>query len=239
MRPYNDNETKGAQVERMFDGIAPRYDLLNHLLSLGIDRIWRRRVVKMMTAQPPTRVLDLAAGTGDMSIAVAKRFPDARVTAADASHGMLEVAERKIASKRLADRVDFVHVSAEDLPFSDGDFDAVTVAFGVRNFDDMDKGLSEMCRVLKRGGVACILEFSTPHGKIFGALFRFYFHRVMPFVGRLVSGDSSAYRYLPESVDEFPPPQEFMAIMERNGCRDCRAKSLTGGVAMIYTGVKY
>lgn len=184
------------------------------------------------------RILDLATGTADLAIAMARRIPQARVTGGDISEGMLALGRGKVERAGLSDRITLVTARAEELPFADGAFDTVTAAFGVRNFADVGRGLAEMSRVLKPDGRVFILEFSTPRSKIFGTLYRFYFNRVLPLIGGLVSKDLSAYTYLPGSVAEFPAPVEFMRMMECVGFAECRAESLTGGVAYIYTGTK-
>lgn len=236
MKPYNSEETKKSQVRRMFDSIAHSYDLLNHLLSLGIDRRWRRRAVRMVSAAAPHDILDLATGTGDMAIALAKANPQAAVRGVDLSANMVGEGCRKVEAQGLAGRVKLSVGDAEALDLPEESFDAVTVAFGVRNFGDIEAGLREMRRVLRNGGMVCILEFSTPRGRIFGPLYRFYFHRVLPVVGGWISRDRKAYEYLPSSVDEFPEPGEFLRIMDRVGLSQNRYVTLMGGIARIYTG---
>ncbi len=288
MKPYDDARPKGAQVEAMFDGIAPVYDRLNDIMSFGIARRWRRAVVNAcanvklevrcddnVTDTVPLRILDLATGTGDMAIALARRFPEAKITGADPSEGMLDIARKKAAkyvrhsvmSKRdLASErsftvrvemtnedtdsvssqtnsccsagIDFVTAEAERLPFGDEVFDMVTAAFGVRNFHDIQQGLSEIYRVSRKGGSVFILEFSTPHSRIFGSLYRFYFHRILPRIGAMLSKDRRAYTYLPDSVDEFPAPAKFTQMLREAGFNDVEARSLTGGVAYIYKGTR-
>lgn len=188
--------------------------------------------------QTHNHVLDLATGTGDMAIALARALPKAAVTGADLSEGMLALARQKAAKAGLAERIAFEAGEAESLPFGDAGFDAVTVAFGVRNFHDIAAGLREMHRVLRPGGMALVLEFSTPRGKIFGPLYRFYFRHVLPRIGGWVSRDRSAYEYLPGSVDGFPEPQAFAGMMSDAGFGDCRMRKMTGGIAYIYTAKK-
>lgn len=236
MKPYNSEETKKSQVRRMFDSIAHSYDLLNHLLSMGIDRRWRRRAVRMVSAAAPRDILDLATGTGDMAIALAKANPQAAVAGLDLSENMVAEGRRKVEARGLGGRVRLDVGDAEAIALPEESFDAVTVAFGVRNFGDIEAGLSEMRRVLRRGGMVCILEFSTPRGRIFGPMYRFYFHRVLPVVGGWISRDRKAYEYLPSSVDEFPQPDEFLKIMDRVGLSQNRYATLMGGIARIYTG---
>lgn len=238
MKPYEGNEPKREQIRKMFDTIAPKYDTLNHLLSFGIDRRWRNRVVREVIMSNPSAILDVATGTGDMAIALACKIAKSRVDGIDISEGMIEIGRRKVAQDGLTDRVTFRNGAAESLPFTDGVYDAVTVAFGVRNFHDIPQGLSEMFRVTRSGGKVCVLEFSTPDNKIFGALYRFYFHRVLPWIGGVMSKDRKAYKYLPESVDEFPDADRFAAMMLAAGASQCRVVTLMTGVARIYIGEK-
>ncbi|MDX9751713.1 MAG: bifunctional demethylmenaquinone methyltransferase/2-methoxy-6-polyprenyl-1,4-benzoquinol methylase UbiE [Flavobacteriales bacterium] len=234
--PYANDGSKREQVERMFDRISPRYDLLNRLLSLGIDQRWRRRVVRRLGRDRVQHLLDVATGTGDLAIMAAGRVP--RVTGADISAGMLEQGRRKVAARGLQDRITLQQADSVQLPWPDGTFDAVTVAFGVRNFAELERGIAEMRRVLRPGGMLHVLEFSKPRRTPFKQLFRFYFHRVMPFVGRLVSRDPAAYTYLPESVEAFPEGPAFVAILARCGFHEAHAHALTGGVATHYTARK-
>lgn len=234
---------KKQRIGQMFDDIAPTYDLLNHLLSLGIDRGWRRRAVEMAARflQGRSRtplILDVATGTGDLAIALARSIPGAVVTGVDISENMLAAGGRKVAAKGLEERIVLQSGDAEALAFEDGSFDLVTVGFGVRNFGDTAAGLREMRRVLKPGGRCLIIEFSEPGRSLFALLYRFYFHRVLPLLGRLVSRDGAAYRYLPRSVDGFPPPPRFAEMLAEAGFGSVRIKKLTFGVAHIYEGVK-
>lgn len=232
------SETKKNMVRDMFDHIAPTYDRLNHLLSFGIDRLWRRKTVRRVAAGHPRRILDLATGTGDLAVAMTRRMDDAHVTGLDLSVEMLAYGQQKVERKGLADRIRLIEGDAEHLPFGGDEFDAVTIAFGIRNFGDMDAGLREAVRVLRSGGRICILEFSTPSGRLFGPLYRFYFHRILPRIGRMISHDDAAYRYLPDSVDHFPNNLLFLRRMERAGFTDCRSRRLMRGIAYIYEGVK-
>ncbi|MCM1151203.1 MAG: bifunctional demethylmenaquinone methyltransferase/2-methoxy-6-polyprenyl-1,4-benzoquinol methylase UbiE [Alistipes sp.] len=238
MKPYNTPRTKKEEVREMFDNIAPRYDLLNHTLSCNIDRLWRRRVVREVRRSRPAQVLDMATGTGDLAIEMARRMPDVRITGIDLSERMLDEARRKVAARGLADRIELLQGDAEHLAAAEASFDAATVAFGVRNFGDLDAGLRELARTLKPGGRIVILEFSRPRNRLFRALYEFYTRRILPLVGGAVSHDRQAYAYLPASVGEFPAPQAFLERMARAGFRDCRARSLSGGIARIYTGEK-
>ena len=238
MKPYRDEGTKKDQVREMFDNIAPTYDTLNHTLSAGIDRWWRRRTVRMVGRRSPRRVLDLATGTGDLAIALARAIPQCEVTGVDLSEGMLRYAREKAAKAGLDDRMTFACGDAERLEFDDGRFDAVTVAFGVRNFGDIAAGLREICRVLRSGGEVAILELSIPKNRIIRWLYGLYSHSVMPLLGGAVSRDRAAYRYLPESVEEFPSPEKFLNILAEGGFTGCKYKSLTFGTARIYLASK-
>ena len=227
-----------SHVGEMFDRIAPTYDRLNHLLSFNIDRIWRKRTIKMTASAQPSLIIDIAAGTADLSIGLAKRIPSAHITGIDLSEGMLEIGRMKVAEHGLTGRIELIHANAQQLPFDNESFDVATIGFGIRNFEDVESGLREMRRVLKKGGEAFILEFSMPQGKIFGQLYRFYFHRILPFFGRMISKDAGAYTYLPDSVDEFPDKLLFLQLMGDAGFAGCTAKRLMRGVAYIYKGVK-
>lgn len=234
--PYSPDGSKREQVERMFDGISPRYDLLNRLFSLGVDQGWRRRVVLLLAQEQAHHVLDVATGTADLAILTSRRAE--RVTGVDISEGMLAHGRVKVAKRGLQERVTLQRADSADLPFADDSFDAVTVAFGVRNFEDLERGIAEMRRVLQPGGRLFVLEFSKPKNTLLGALFRFYFHRVMPFIGRLISRDKAAYSYLPKSVDAFPEGTAFLRIMEQAGLDEATATPLTGGIATLYVGRK-
>ncbi len=231
--PYSPEGSKREQVEQMFDNISPKYDLLNRLFSLGIDQAWRRKVIRLVAKEPVDRLLDVATGTADLAILAARKVK--KVIGIDISEGMLEHGRRKIADRKLTDRIELLKADSTDLPFAEGTFDAVTVAFGVRNFEDLEKGIREMRRVLRPTGRTFILEFSKPRRTPFRQLFRLYFHGIMPLVGRSVSKDASAYTYLPKSVDAFPEGPEFLRLLERAGFRECTATPLTGGIATLYT----
>ena len=238
MKPYNTDQTKKEEVREMFDNIAPKYDLLNHTLSMSIDRVWRRRVVGEVRRAKPGRILDVATGTGDLAIATARRIRDVQVLGVDLSEQMLAVARRKIEARGLDGRIVLDRGDAERLAVADASVDVATVAFGVRNFGDLGAGLRELARTIKPGGKVVILEFSRPRNRVFRALYEFYSYKILPRIGGLVSRDKRAYEYLPASVGEFPAPEEFMAMMERAGFRECRARSQSFGIAQIYTGQK-
>ena len=220
----------------MFDNIAPKYDLLNHTLSMSIDRVWRRRVVGEVRRAEPGRILDVATGTGDLAIAMARRIRDVQVLGVDLSEQMLAVARRKIEARGLDGRIVLDRGDAERLAVADASVDVATVAFGVRNFGDLGAGLRELARTIKPGGKVVILEFSRPRNRVFRALYEFYSYKILPRIGGLVSRDKRAYEYLPASVGEFPAPEEFMAMMARAGFRNCRARSQSFGIAQIYIG---
>ena len=228
---------KKAEVRSMFNNIAPHYDFLNHFLSLGIDIRWRKKLVKLMKQQNPSRILDAATGTADLAIAASK-IADVTIIGIDVSEQMLEIGETKIKDKRLQDKIKLMSGDSEALDFNDQEFDAVMVAFGVRNFENLNKGLKEFYRVLKPGGIAYILEFSQPQGMIFKSLFGLYFKRILPLLGRIISKDINAYTYLPESVDKFPYGEDFQKILTEAGVWKTRLISLTNGVASIYLGYK-
>jgi demethylmenaquinone methyltransferase/2-methoxy-6-polyprenyl-1,4-benzoquinol methylase len=235
VKPYAADGSKREQVERMFDAISPKYDFLNRLFSMGTDQGWRRKVMRLVAQEPVERLLDVATGTADLALMAAKQVK--QVTGADISEGMLAHGREKVKRAGLDDRVALVRGDAADLPFAEGAFDAVTVAFGVRNFEDLSRGVRGMLRMLKPGGRLFVLEFSRPHGLI-GPFYRFYFHHVMPFVGRVVSKDSAAYSYLPASVDAFPEGAAFEAVLRECGGREVKSERLTGGIATLYTARK-
>ena len=238
MRPYNTEQTKKEEVREMFDRIAPTYDMLNHTLSLNIDRLWRRRVVRLVRRFAPRRILDVATGTGDLAIAMARRIRGTQVLGVDLSEGMLDIARRKVAEAGLDGRVVFDTGDAERLFVSDSAVDVATVAFGVRNFGDLDAGLRDIARTLREGGRIVILEFSTPRNPLARAFYGFWNRRVLPRVGGMVSRDRKAYEYLPESIGEFPAPERFLEMMSRAGFRNCKARSQSFGIAHIYVGEK-
>lgn len=221
----------------MFDNIAPRYDFLNHFLSLGIDKLWRKKAINILSAYKTGALLDVATGTGDFAIAALKLKPS-RLVAFDLSEQMLNVGRAKAEKLGVSDIIQFVKGDSEAMPFSDNQFDAITVAFGVRNFENLEKGLREFQRVLKPSGVAVILEFSKPKYFPFKQLYLFYFFTILPLVGRMISKDPSAYSYLPESVMAFPDDEKFLAILKECGFSKSKQKRLTFGVATIYVAQK-
>lgn len=238
VKPYKDSEgSKKEQVAKMFDNISARYDLLNHLLSLNIDKSWRNKMVKMAGSAHPHRILDVATGTADLAIALSK-IPQTEITGIDISAGMLEVGRKKISDKKLGKIIELQQADSENLPFEANTFDVVTVAFGVRNFENLEKGLSEIYRVLKPGGKFLVLEFSQPSSFPFRQLYTFYFKHILPGLGKIISKDSSAYTYLPDSVDAFPYGMDFKKFMDKTGFKNTWFRPLTFGVATIYEGIK-
>lgn len=236
-KPQNNTPGKKQLVTEMFNGIASRYDFLNHLLSMGIDKGWRKKLVKMAGDNKPNRILDIACGTGDLSIALAAIKPKT-ITGLDIAVNMLEIGKEKVNRIGLSGLISFVHGDSEKLPFSNGSFNLTTAAFGVRNFENLDKGLSEMNRVLSPGGRVLILEFSRVDRIPWKWLFNFYFRFILPTIGRIVSGHNAAYTYLPESVGQFPSGQDFLKHLEKAGFEKTTLTPLTGGVATIYSGFK-
>lgn len=236
VNPYTEGGSKRQQVEHMFDVISPKYDLLNRVFSMGVDQGWRRKVIRLVTGEPVEALLDVATGTADLAILAAKKVK--HVVGVDISEGMLVHGRTKVKARKLEDRITLQRADSAELPFADASFDAITVAFGVRNFEDLERGITDMARVLKPNGRLFVLEFSKPRNNLLGGLFRFYFHRVMPFVGKLVSKDNAAYTYLPKSVDAFPDGEAFVRILEKCRLREAGAEPLTGGIATLYSARK-
>ena len=223
-----------SPIAAMFDRISPKYDALNHLLSFNIDKVWRRKAAKEVAKHHPADILDLATGTADLAIALAKHNPQARIIGIDISERMLEIGQEKVKQQKLENQIVLRFGDAATLPFEDGTFDVVTVAFGVRNFEDLDKGLSEISRVLKPGGQAVILEFSMPEKFPVKQLYQFYFKRILPKIGKIVSKDKSAYTYLPKSVEQFSKPSPFIHLLAEKGLKNGESKPLTFGIATLY-----
>jgi demethylmenaquinone methyltransferase / 2-methoxy-6-polyprenyl-1,4-benzoquinol methylase len=237
-QPADLNEGKKASVESMFDSIAWRYDFLNHFLSFNFDRLWRRRAIRIISKlYKSPKILDVATGTGDLAIAAMKVNP-AKISGIDISNKMLEIGREKVEKKGLSGKIELMYGDSEKIPFGDNIFDVAMVAFGVRNFADPLKGLTEMYRVIHDGGMIIVLEFSKPATFPFKQVYNFYFRNILPLLGRLFSKDKAAYRYLPDSVMKFPDNKEFLKILMQAGCSDTHQIKLTGGVASIYTGVK-
>lgn len=236
--PYNNEENKGVQVKRMFDSIASAYDRLNHTLSFGIDKIWRRRGISYLRPFSPKNILDIATGTGDLAISMQKRLNPDYIIGADISTGMMEVGKAKVKRAGLEKHIRFEQQDCTDLTYDDNSFDAVTAAFGVRNFENIEKGIAEMYRVLKPGGHLMILELSTPERFPMRQLYRIYSRTVIPFIGRLMSHEKSAYSYLPESIKVVPQGKVMADILSRQGFKDAKARSFTFGICSLYTGSK-
>ncbi len=236
--PYKENtESKKEQVATMFNNISKKYDFLNHFLSLGIDIIWRKKAIRLLKKTQPKQILDIATGTGDFAIAALKLNPT-KVTGIDISEGMLTVGQEKIKEKGLQDIIELKLGDSENLAFNDNTFDAYTVGFGVRNFENLEKGLTEMLRVLKPNGTAIILEFSKPTAFPIKQLYNFYFNKMLPGIGKLVSKDNNAYTYLPESVSAFPDGKKFITILTKIGYKNPIAIPLMFGIASIYKATK-
>jgi demethylmenaquinone methyltransferase/2-methoxy-6-polyprenyl-1,4-benzoquinol methylase len=229
---------KGEKIQQMFGAIAPRYDFLNRLLSLGIDRRWRTKAVQLLKYRDGSRILDVATGTGDVALEIALRTPQSvKITGADFCKEMVDLGAEKVAASPYADRIDLMVAPCEDLPFANDTFDSITIAFGIRNVVDRKLGLAEMWRVLRPGGRMIILEFSTPRSQLFRQLYYFYFRRLLPVVGGLFSR-YNAYKYLPDSVLEFPSQEEFSGMIAEAGFRNIHLHELTFGIATIYVGEK-
>jgi len=236
VNPYNNTEAKKKQVTQMFDNIAGSYDFLNHTLSLGMDNIWRKIAIKKLSNNPAT-ILDIATGTGDFAISASK-YTNATITGIDISQGMLDVGVEKINKKGLTDRIKLQLADSENLPFKDNSYDAVTAGFGVRNFEDLNKGLSEMYRTLKSGGIVAILEPSEPTYFPLKQFYKLYFHHILPFIGGIISKDKNAYTYLPDSVSAFPSKNNFLHELYKVGFKECKHIPLTFGIVSLYIAIK-
>jgi demethylmenaquinone methyltransferase/2-methoxy-6-polyprenyl-1,4-benzoquinol methylase len=238
VKPYGDsNKSKKEEVAQMFDNISAKYDFLNHFLSLGIDKIWRKKAVNMLSDINPSRILDIATGTGDFAIQSLSLQPD-EVIGVDISEGMLEKGREKMVKRKIDHIISMRSGDSEDLPFEDNYFDALTVGFGVRNFQNLELGLAEMLRVVRTGGKLVILEFSKPKRFPVKQYYAFHSKYIIPFFGKTISKDASAYTYLPESVAAFPEGQDFQDILVKLGYKNVGAKLVAGGIATIYFGTK-
>lgn len=229
---------KKAFVASMFDNIAPTYDKLNHILSLNIDKLWRTDAINRLAKTQPKVVLDEACGTGDFSILIAQKCKDAKVIGVDISEGMMEIGRQKVAAEGLADRITMHVDDATQLQMDDNSVDAITVAFGVRNYEQLQKGLNEMCRVIRPCGHTFILELSVPQNKILLWGYKLYFLHILPWIGGLISGNKEAYKYLPASVLNFPKPDAFLQMMYEAGFQECKQKAYTFGLCRLYIGTK-
>lgn len=235
VNPYrNDSRSKERQVADMFDSIAPAYDFMNSAMSFGMDALWQKKLVECAASDAPSRVLDLATGTGEVALALHRRLPGSGITGLDISEGMLARARLK----KGADAIDFVCADALDTGLPDGSFDAITIAYGVRNYADLAAGMAEMHRLLRSGGRVCILELSEPRNGFLHSLYRLYTRTLVPALGRLTSGDSRAYTYLPESIAACPQRESMVALMEQAGFSSCSFRSFTFGACTLYTGLR-
>jgi len=233
--PIGEVEGKKEQIEEMFDSIAPKYDLLNRVLSVGIDKLWRKRATQLIKETSPSIVLDVATGTADLAIEIAKRT-EAQIVGVDISQKMLDFGQVKIEDKSLANRIVLEKGDSENLKYEDQKFDAATVSFGVRNFENLERGLSEISRVLRKDGKLVVLEFSRPRAFPMKQIFNFYFKNILPRIGKTISKNDAAYEYLPESVRQFPEGEDFLEILGNSGFRNVGQERLTFGIATIYTG---
>jgi demethylmenaquinone methyltransferase / 2-methoxy-6-polyprenyl-1,4-benzoquinol methylase len=237
VKPYNSDKSKKEEVAEMFNNISANYDFLNHFLSLGIDHLWRKKAINQLKDIEVKKVIDIATGTGDFAIASLKLNPD-EVIGVDISSGMLDMGSIKMKKKGVDAIIKMIIGDSENLNFKDNYFDALTVGFGVRNFENLEKGLEEMLRVIRPGGKAVILEFSKPKKFPIKQVFSFYSKYFIPYFGKRISKDEKAYAYLPESVRVFPEGGEFEAILKKLNYKDVKSKVLSGGIATIYTGIK-
>ncbi|MDB5199564.1 MAG: demethylmenaquinone methyltransferase [Chitinophagaceae bacterium] len=237
--PFKDSaESKKKQVEKMFDKIAFRYDFLNHFLSAGIDRGWRKKAIRQLKTLDPKSILDVATGTGDMAILAGKLLNAEKIIGIDISEGMLEIGKKKIEKLGLQQRIELLKGDSETIIFGSGSFDAVTVAFGVRNFQDLELGLSEIKRVLKPGGKLIVLECTKPKLPVIKNFYNLYLNVIAPWIGRVISKNKNAYQYLNESVQKFPEGNDFVQILNKLGYKNASCKTLSLGISSIYSGEK-
>ena len=236
--PYGAKTDKTQQVEQMFDNIASTYDTLNHRLSWNIDRYWRRKAIRKLQPFAPKEVLDIATGTGDFAIQTCRFLPDVSIKGVDISEGMMAVGRKKVELMGLQERISFERQDCTALTFDDNSYDAVIAAFGIRNFSDLDKGLREMCRVLRPGGHLCILELTQPVAFPVRQLFQLYSHTVLPLYGRLISKDSEAYTYLTKTIEAFPQGERMVEILQQTGFRQAQFQRLTFGICTLYFATK-
>ncbi len=237
--PYHaDQGSKKEQVADMFNNISKTYDFLNHFMSLGIDIIWRKKAINELKGDRPQLILDVATGTGDFAFEALQILKPKKIIGVDISEGMLDIAKQKIEKRKLGDKFEVKLGDSEKLPFDDDAFDAVTVAYGVRNFENLEKGLADLQRVLKPGGKAVVLEFSKPKAFPIKQLYNFYFNYITPGIGKIFSKDARAYSYLPESVAAFPDGKSFTALMDKVGFKNTKSRPLAFGICSIYTGIK-
>lgn len=238
IKPYSSDGEKTGQVEAMFNNIAPAYDTLNHRLSWNIDKGWRRKAIKALLPYRPQTMLDIATGTGDFAIMAAKMLRPKQLIGVDIAEEMMAVARQKVETEHLGNIISFKRDDCMDLSFDDNTFDAVTAAFGIRNFSDLDKGLSEMCRVLKTGGKLSIVELTTPVTFPMKQLFKIYSHTFLPIYGRIISKDQSAYKYLTATIEAFPQGEQMTEILKKAGFREATFKRLTSEICTMYLATK-
>ncbi len=236
--PYETSSAKHEQVRSMFNTIAPKYDLMNRLMTFGIDKRWRSITVKTLKKAGVQNVLDIATGTGDLAIKLAKEIDGSHITGIDLSEGMIRVGKTKVEQAGLSSRITLATADALQMPFADNSFDAITVAYGVRNFEHLDKGYAEMLRVLRPGGMLCVLELTPPSSPIVKPFYAAYTRGIIPVVGRLLSNDKRAYTYLPESIAAVPARQDMLNLMSKAGFSDTTYRSFTFGVCTLYTALK-
>lgn len=238
IKPYSQSQGKTEQVREMFDNISPAYDFMNRAMTMGIDKWWRRMACRKLKSSSPKRILDVATGTGDFALQLFKIVHPQHITGIDLSEGMLEVGRKKMTYHGLGGVITLEQGNGLDMRFDDATFDAVTVAFGIRNFEHIDLGYQEMYRVMKPGAMLCVLELSTPQNRLIRSLYNLYALHIIPFLGSLKSGDKSAYRYLPESIAAVPQGEKMLEIMRSVGFRNPQLKRLTFGTCSIYTAIK-
>lgn len=237
--PYGiEGATKTSQVRDMFDSIAPAYDFMNRAMTMGVDKLWRRNAVNIVAKHAPASILDLATGTGDLAIAIARKLPHAEITGADLSVSMMEIGKEKVAKAGLQDRVRFLQADGTALPLPSNTFDCVTIAYGIRNFEDIAKGYGEMFRVLKPGGHLVVVELATPVNSVALKAYNVYTKNIIPTVGRMVSRDARAYSYLPESIAAVPQREDMLTLMRGAGFTATSFHSMTFGSCIIYVGTK-
>lgn len=236
--PYGKKESKTEQVREMFDSIAPVYDFMNRAMTFGIDKLWRRKAVGYLRREGVQTLLDVATGTGDFAMLLARKLKPKRLVGIDLSENMLSLAQQKVQRAGMDKVIEFAKGDCLNLQFGDGEFDAVTVAYGVRNFEHLEQGYREMYRVLRKGGSLCVIELSTPRNPLILWLYKFYTRRLIPLLGRSISKDARAYSYLPESIAAVPQADDMLDIMRRAGFADCSYHAMTFGVCTIYLGKK-
>lgn len=236
--PYGKKESKTEQVREMFDSIAPVYDFMNRAMTFGIDRLWRRKAVKMLSRKGVQSLLDVATGTGDFAMLLCRRLKPKRLVGVDLSENMLSIAQQKAQRAGLDSVIEYAKGDCLSLQFGDREFDAVTVAYGVRNFEHLEQGYAEMHRVLRQGGTLCVIELSTPRNPLILSLYKFYTRRLIPLLGRSISKDARAYSYLPESIAAVPQGDDMLDIMRRAGFQNCTYHAMTFGTCTIYIGEK-